>query len=55
MRLKQAPLLGVSATAQEVSEFEPLLREDMDARAKLIAETGLSKQKAILGWMLDFC
>jgi hypothetical protein len=56
MRLKRAPLLRVSTAAQEVSEFEPLPQDDMDAQAKLIAliaEVGLSKQKVILGWMMD--
>ncbi len=27
----------------------------MEARPKLITETGLTKQKTILGWLLDFC
>ncbi len=54
MRLKQAPLLGVSATSREVSKFKSLPWDDMDAQAKLIARTGLSEQKVILGWMPDY-
>ncbi len=55
VRLEQAPLLAVGSTALEVSEVEPLPRNDMEAWPKLIAETGLTKQKSILGWLLDFC
>ncbi len=42
-RMESAPLLAVSATSREVSKLEPLPRDDMDARNKLIAETGLTK------------
>jgi hypothetical protein len=53
-RMEPAPLLAVSVTSREVSELEPLPRDDMDARNKLIAKTGLTKQKIILGWSFDF-
>ena len=53
-RLERAPLLGLTAVSREVSPFEPLPRDDMDARNKLIAETGLSETKIILGWLLNF-
>ena len=52
-RLKRAPLPGLTAVSREVSPFEPLPRDDMDARKKLIAETGLSETKIILGWLLN--
>jgi hypothetical protein len=38
---------------QEVLPFEPLPQDNMDARAKLVAETGLSEQMLILGLFLD--
>jgi hypothetical protein len=53
-RMESAPLLTVSVTSREVSELEPLPRDDMDAQNKLIAETRLTKQKIILGWSFDF-
>jgi hypothetical protein len=52
--LEQALLLAVGSAAWEVSKVEPLPRNDMEARPKLITETGLTKQKTILGWLLDF-
>ncbi len=54
IRLEQASLLGLTAVSREVSIFEPLLCDDMDAQAKLKAETGLTKMKVILGWLLNF-
>ena len=45
IRLKRAPLLGLTAVSREVSPFEPLPHDDMDARAKLKAKTGLTKTK----------
>jgi hypothetical protein len=54
-RLKRAPLLGLTAVSREVSPLKPLHCDDMDARTKLIAETGLSETKIILGWQLNFC
>ncbi len=57
-RLERALLLGLTVVSREVSLFEPLPRDDMDARMdarkKLIAETGLSETKIILGWLLNF-
>ena len=55
VHLKQAPLLAVGSAAQEVFQDKPLPRNDMEARLKLIAETGCTKWKTILGWLLDFC
>jgi hypothetical protein len=53
-RLKQALLLGLTAVLREVSPTEALPCDDMDNRAKLKAETGLTKIKVILGWLLNF-
>jgi hypothetical protein len=53
-RLEQAPLLGLTAVSREVSPIEPLPCNDMDARAKLKAETGLMETKVILGWLWNF-
>jgi hypothetical protein len=53
-RMESAPLLAVSVTSRVVSELKPLPRDNMDAQNKLIAETGLPKQKIILGWSFDF-
>jgi hypothetical protein len=44
-RLERAPLLGLTAVSRE---------DDMDARNKLIAETGFLETKIILGWLLNF-
>ena len=49
IRLERAPLLGLTAVSREVSPFEPLTRNDMDAQAKLKAETSLTETKIILG------
>jgi hypothetical protein len=54
VHLEQAPLLVVGSAAWEVSKVEPLPRNDMEAQLKLTAETGLTKQKTILEWLLDF-
>ena len=53
-RLERAPLLGLAAVSREVSPSEPLPRDEMDARTKLKAETGLTEIKVILGWLLNF-
>ncbi len=53
-RMESAPLLAVSIMSREVSELEPLPHDDMEAQNKLIAETGLTEQKIILGWSFDF-
>jgi hypothetical protein len=53
-RLEQAPLLGLTAVSREVSPIKPLPRNDMDAQAKLKAETGLTETKVILGWLWNF-
>ena len=52
--LERAPLLGLTMVSRKVSPFEPLPHDDMDARAKLKAETGLTEIQVILGWLLNF-
>jgi hypothetical protein len=54
LRLKKAPLLAVGSAAREVAEIEPLPRDDIKARQKLIAEAGLTEIKTFLGWLIDF-
>ena len=53
-RLERALLLGIAATSREVSPSEPLPRDEMDARAKLKAEAGVTETKIIPGWPLNF-
>ncbi len=53
-RLERAPLLGLTAVSREVAKVEPLPRDEMDARKKLVAETGLTEIKIMLGWEIDF-
>ena len=53
-RLERAPLLALVSAAREVTEIEPLPRNDIEARPKLIAEAGLTKIKTFLGWLMDF-
>ena len=53
-RLKRAPLLALGSAAQEEAGIEHLPCNDIAALQKLIAETGLSEIKTILGWLLDF-
>jgi hypothetical protein len=45
VRLKRAPLLAVGSAAQEVSEVEPLPRDDMEARQKLIQRQASPNKK----------
>jgi hypothetical protein len=53
-RGQAAALLAIDATARPNHPDEPIPRESMDARDKLIAEVGPSETKMILGWMFDF-
>ncbi len=53
-RLERGPLLGLSAIAWEVPDDKPISCGNMDAISKLVAEMGLTKQKIILGWYVDF-
>jgi hypothetical protein len=43
--LERAPLLALVSAAQEVAEIEPLPRNDIEARPKLITEAGLTEIK----------
>jgi hypothetical protein len=54
IRLKRAPLLALGSTAREVATTEPLPRDDIEARNKLVAEAGLTEIKTFLGWLIDF-
>jgi hypothetical protein len=52
--LKQTFSLRLTAVSCKVSPKESLPYDNMDARAKLKAKTGLTKIKVILGWMFNF-
>ena len=47
IRLERAPLLALVSTAWEVAKIEPLPRDDIKARPKLITEAGLT--------LMDIC
>jgi hypothetical protein len=49
-----AALLAIEATAQPSHRSEPILREEMEAINKLIAEARPEETKLILGWLLNF-
>ena len=49
-----AHLLAIATTAQPSHNEEPIPREPMEARNKLVAEATPEEIKLILGWMMDF-
>ena len=51
--LEQATLLAIHCAAREKHKDEPIPREEMAARAKLLAEAGAEEIKIILGWILN--
>jgi hypothetical protein len=51
-RIEKSPLLGLNAVSQEVADDESIPCDNMDARSKLVTETGLTKQKTILRWFV---
>ena len=53
-RLSRAFLLAIFTAARERHPDEPVPREEMAARSKLLAEAGPSEEKIILGWKFDF-
>jgi hypothetical protein len=46
--------LGLRVVAQEVADDKPIPHNNMGTRSKLVAETGPTKQKIILGWFINF-
>jgi hypothetical protein len=54
IRLERAPLLALGSAACEVATTEPLPRDDIEARNKLLAEAGLTEIKTFLEWLIDF-
>jgi hypothetical protein len=54
MRLENAILLAIHATARPVHKSEPIPRDEMAALAKLLAEAGLEETKMILGLFFNF-
>ena len=53
-RLERATLLAIHVVARQKHLSEPILREEMAALAKLLAEAGAEEEKTILGWNFDF-
>ena len=53
-RLDQATLLAIHCAAREEYNNELIPREEMAARAKLLAEAGAEEIKTILSWILNF-
>ena len=53
-RLEQATLLDIHCAARDKHVNEPIPREEIAARAKLIAEAGAEEVKTILGWICNF-
>ena len=52
--LKQVTLLAIHYAAMDKHVNEPITREEMAARANLIAEAGADEVKTILGWICNF-
>jgi hypothetical protein len=52
--LEAAIPLAIEAAAQPDNVNEPIPREMMVAKDKLIAEGGLSETIVILGWLFNF-
>ena len=52
-QLEQATLLVIYCAAQEKQNDEPIPREEMAARAKLLADAGAEEIKIILVWILN--
>jgi hypothetical protein len=53
-RLERAWLLGLSTVAPEVVDDKPIPCDNMDAGSKLVAVTGLTEQKIILRWFVNY-
>ena len=53
-RIEGSVLLAIATTARPPQEHEPLPREEMEARKKIVAEAAAEKTKTILGWTFDF-
>jgi hypothetical protein len=52
-RMESAPLLAIHTVARPVDHHEPILRDEMAAKAKLSVEGALEEQKIILRWYFD--
>jgi len=49
-RLKNSILLAMEVVGRPMNKNEPLPRDDLASKSKLLAESGLSEQKCLLGW-----
>ena len=52
--MEQGCLLAIPSVAQPLCSEEPIPREEMAARNKLLAEAGSEELKIILGWLFNF-
>jgi hypothetical protein len=53
LRLKNSILLALEIVGRPINKSEPLIREELASKSKLLAESGLSEIKCILGWELN--
>ena len=53
-RLKEATIMAIHCAARDYHVNEPIPRDSMAAREKLIAEAGADEVKTILGWICNF-
>ena len=53
-QIEQATILTINCAAREIHNDEPIPREEIAARAKLLAEAGAEEIKIFLGWILNF-
>jgi hypothetical protein len=49
-RLKNSILLALEIVGRPIYEQEPLIRDELASKSKLLAESGLSETKCMLGW-----
>jgi hypothetical protein len=53
LKLKNSILLALEIVGRPICKNEPLIREELASKSKLIAESGLSETKCMLGWELN--
>jgi hypothetical protein len=52
-RLRNSIILALEIVGRPINKREPLIREELASKSKLLAESGLSETKCILGWELN--
>ena len=53
-RLRQCSLLAINCASRDVHAKEPIPRDEMAEKKKLLAEAGPEEIKTILGWVFNF-